>query len=218
MEKGAEALRKSEADMHRNVIDPFSMLFEMGCFELSPKHWEISEKSRQAQKTLSNEIGMIHQSILGSIQGWEDLGKNGIIDVVNHDLKIIAEVKNKYNTVKGSDQIELHTRLQDMVMHKTQTYKGYTAYYVEIIPRKPVRYNECFTPSNHKTGTKTTANPLVRKIDGASFYALATGYPDALAQLYDALLRAIEKLKSGFHFEDKAAIAHYFTAAYGRVR
>jgi len=218
MKKGAQALRKSEADIHRNVIDPFLLLFEMGCFKLSPEHWESREKSRQAQKTLSNEIGMFHQNILGSIQGWEDLGKNGIIDVVNHDLKIIAEVKNKYNTIKGSDQIELYTRLQDMVTNKTQMYKGYTAYYVEIIPRKPVRYNECFTPSNHKTGTKTTADPLVRRIDGASFYALATGYPDALAQLYGALRRAIETLKSDVHFDDKAAIANYFTAAYGRVR
>jgi len=218
LDKGTKALLQSETDMHRNVIDPFSMLFEMGCFELTPEDWAAREKTRQAQKTLSNEIGIIHQNILGSIQGWENLGKNGIVDVVNHDRKIIAEIKNKYNTVKGSDQIGLHTHLHDMVTHKTQTYRGYTAYYVEIIPKKPDRYDECFTPPNNKTGTKATPNERVRRIDGASFYALATGYPDALSLLYNALIRAVEALKSDFHFANKAGIFKFFTTAYGEDR
>jgi len=202
--------------MHRNVIDPFSVIFEMACFGLSARDWEVSEQARQAQKTLIGKIGLFHQKLIGSLDGWENIGTTGIIDVVNHDLKIIAEIKNKHNTVKQSDLIGLYRELQDMVMHKTQIYKGYTAYYVEIIPKGRTTYNKCFVPSDNKTGSKPEANDLIRQIDGASFYDLATGYPNALSNVYLALIRAIEYLhRREFDFEDREYMLDSFTRAYG---
>jgi len=215
---GTEALRQSETKMHRNVIDPFLMLFEMGCFDLNPKTWEASEKARQSQKSLSNKIGLFHQKIIGSIHGWKDLETGGIVDVVNHDLHVIAEVKNKYNTVKQSDLVSVYTHLHDLVMPKTQIYRGYTAYYVEIIPKKPIRYDKCFTPPDNQTGEKKPVNALIRQIDGASFYALATGRPDALAELYEALSQAIETLTPDFRFSDKETITSYLHRAYGAAQ
>jgi len=139
---GFEAMEKPDEKMGVNVIDPFLMLFEMGSFNLDSTSWTRNERMRQAQKTLSNKIGIFHQKILGSIDGWEDLGKREMIDLVNQDKRIIAEVKNKYNTVKQSELISLYDDMQGMIMHKTQKYRGYTAYYVEIIPKTATRYDQ----------------------------------------------------------------------------
>jgi len=149
---GFDAMEKADKKMGVNIIDPFLMLFEMSSFNLNSTNWTINERVRQAQKTLSNKIGWFHQTMLGSIDGWENLGTREMIDLVNHDKRIIAEVKNKYNTVKQSELISLYDDMQGMVMHKTQKYRGYTAYYVEIIPRKATRYDQAFTPPDRKTG------------------------------------------------------------------
>jgi len=157
--------------------------------------------------------------MIGSLVGWEDLGTREMIDVVNHEKRIIAEIKNKYNTVKQSDLIGLYSDMEGLVMHKTQKYRGYTAYYVEIIPRKAVRYNQAFTPPDRKTGGKAAVNELVRRIDGASFYALASGYENALVQLYEALPVAIanilEKMEKDIPELDLSRLRSYFSAAYG---
>ena len=38
---------------------------------------------------------------LGSVPGWSKLEVGGIVDLVKDDKTIIAEIKNKYNTVSG---------------------------------------------------------------------------------------------------------------------
>jgi len=215
MDTGFSALSKSQNSMHRNVIDPFAVVFEMACFGLSARNWEVGEQARQAQKTLINKVGLFHQKLIGSLDGWENMGTSGIVDVVNHDLKIIAEIKNKYNTVKQSDLIGVYKELQDMVMHKTQIYKGYTAYYVEIIPKSPARYNKYFVPSDNKTGAKTEANELIRQIDGASFYEMATECQNALYMVHCALMHAIEYFCPWFSAEDKRYMTDTFMRAYG---
>ena len=193
--KGVIALEIANKKFERNVIDPFSIIFEMNGFEINFDQWNKNEKLRQAQKSLSNEIGNFHQNILGSVDDWQTLPTGEIIDIVNHKRKIIAEVKNKHNTLKGSDKSGLYFKLEDLVMRKGHTYKDYTAYYIEIIPKKPMRYNTEFTPSNHSTGSSCHKNSLIRQIDGYSFYELATGVDDALEQLFYALPKVIKKIK-----------------------
>ena len=141
LKKGIEAKLKIDRGFNRNVIDPFAILFEMASFGLNQNEWVISEKKRQAQKSLSNHIGLFHQNILGAVSGWENLKVGKIIDVVNPSKKIIAEIKNKHNTIKGSNKADLYYDLEKLVMPKSSEYKGYTAYYVEIIPKKPDRMN-----------------------------------------------------------------------------
>jgi len=178
LNKGQSALKKGEEKFGRNVIDPFSILFEMGSFEIDFNQWNRNEQLRQAQKSLSNAIGNFHQNILGSIKGWEVLPTG--MDIVNHERKIIGEVKNKHNTIKGSDKSGLYSNMENLVMLKGHIYKDYTAYYIEIIPKTPKRYNDPFTPSNPRIGSLCSVNPLIRQIDGYSFYSLATGINNAL--------------------------------------
>lgn len=215
---GVKALKQADNAVNRNVIDPFLMLFEMGSFTLDHAHWLTNEKTRQAQKTLSNSIGIFHQKIIGAVHGWDDLATGKLVDVVNDERMIIAEVKNKYNTVKQSDLIGIYHGLEELVMPKMQHYKGYTAYYVEIIPKKPMRYDECFTPPDRETGKRASVNELIRKIDGASFYELVTGEKEALAMLYDAIPIAIKIVRSDIGTIDIENAKRYFTQAYEENR
>ncbi len=211
-------MAKSQVDKEfgKNVIDPFSALFEMSGFNLKPSEWVTSEKTRQAQKTLQNHIGDFHQQVLGNISGWENLGTGNVVDLVNHQLKVIAELKNKHNTVSGGKLADVYHDLESLVMPKTNIYKGYKAYYVTVIPSSPERFNKPFTPSDKNKGAKCNENELIRHIDGASFYALATGSETALADLFKALPLVIEQCSQGkYKFSSTSELNNYFDKAFG---
>jgi hypothetical protein len=176
--------------------------------------WETGEKNRQIQKTLQNHVGSFHQKILGAVDGWKDTGAGGVIDLVSEKQKVIAEIKNKYNTVKGSDKVKIYDHLEMQVMTKGHQYKGFTAYYVEVIPQNGHRYDKEFTPSDNSQGQQRKANPLIRQIDGYSFYSMVTSVPDALGQLFASLPDAIEE-NSGYKFQDREFALNFFHKAFG---
>ena len=195
--KAKEANSKSDKEFGKNVIDPFSAIFEMSGFKLDFHTWLKSEKTRQSQKTLQNHIGDFHQKILGSVDKWQNMKTGNIIDLVSQEDKIIAEIKNKYNTISGGKLADLYNSLNGLIMPKSSIYKGYTAYYVAIIPKSRKRFNREFTPSDKEIGEKCQSNNNIREIDGASFYDLVTNEKNALLQLYNALHSIIEKCSSG---------------------
>lgn len=212
--KAHEAKISSEKEFGKNGIDPFSALFEISGFKLDYNSWFINETARQAQKTLQNHIGEFHQKVLGSVANWKDLQTGQIIDLESKKHNTIAEVKNKYNTVKGSNQINIYRELENLVMDKNSIYHGYTAYYVTVIPKSSKRFNTEFTPSDNKKGNKCPANPLIRKIDGASFYDLVTGESNSLEQLFDYLpeiLKAHNKIDLS---HDIVSIKKFFKKAF----
>jgi Eco47II restriction endonuclease len=208
------AKAKSERDFTKNVIDPFAVLFEMSGFGVDEMEWITGEKNRQIQKTLQNHVGAFHQRILGFVDGWRDTGTGGIVDLASEKHKVVAEIKNKYNTVKGSDKVKIYDQLEMQVMTKGHQYKGFTAYYVEIIPQAGQRYNKEFIPSDSAQGQQRKANPLIRQIDGYSFYGLVTGIPDALSQLFAVLPDAIEE-NSKYKFHDRQFAQDFFRKAFG---
>lgn len=187
-----KAKEKSEKNLCVNVIDPFSALFDVSCQEISFAEWMKQEKSRQMQKTLQNAIGNFHQSIIGSLYGWKNLNTGVIADVVNTEKKIIAEIKNKYNTTKGNHKTKIYEDLKTLTDGE---YVGYTAYYVEVIPKGKKVYNILFAPSDNKKHKRKPAHRNIRVIDGKTFYALATGCPDALRDLYMILPKVIADIQ-----------------------
>lgn len=204
----------SETDKQfaKNAIDPFAALFEMSIFSLKDiGAWKKAEQQRQQQKTLQNKVGLFHQKILGALRGWEDLKTGKLVDICCHDKKIVAEVKNKHNTTKGSDKVVIYDNLDKVLV---SDYVGYTGYYVEIIPKSPKRYNEPFAPPDNKTKANRLLNERIRVIDGVSFYALATGVNNALEQLFDALPAVIYRL-SKQNIPDIPAIKNYYRQTFG---
>lgn len=74
--------QQQEEKMFKNVIDPFSAIFDGVVQDFNVEDWLKKERARQVQKTVQNKIGEFHQAILGSIPGWENLGKGSIIAIL----------------------------------------------------------------------------------------------------------------------------------------
>lgn len=210
------AQEKASKDFNKNVIDPFSAIIQMAGFDLDFKTWVLSEQTRQSQKTLQNHIGDFHQIVLGSVKGWENLKTGNIMDLISVERKILAEIKNKHNTVKGANLSDLYKSLDSEIMPKSSRYRGYTAYYVTIIPKKTDRFDIPFVPSDKQTGTKLPENEKIRIIDGASFYSLVTGVDNALEQLFSILPTVIEDIiGTKFSSIDRENLRKFYRAAYG---
>lgn len=202
------------ANFNNNVVDPFSAVFEMAGFNMQYDEWIKGEEVRKAQKTQQNHMGNFHQIILGSCNNWANMKIGKIMDLLNVNKKIIAEVKNKHNTVKFADLSNSYWSYEAAVMNKMSVYKGYTVYHVSIIPNNPLRYNKVFTPSDKEKGQKCPSNKLIRKIDGASFYEIVTGDPAALENLFNVLPAVIADI-TRIDVLDRQRLKGLFQMAYG---
>lgn len=84
-------------------MDSFSALFESATLGISLKDWlERYEKKQIRQKSLQNHIGKLHEVAISCFDNW-DLNDSAA-DVEFSKLLIIAEIKNKYNTMNQGNQ------------------------------------------------------------------------------------------------------------------
>jgi hypothetical protein len=170
IDSAKKSLESNEKIFYKNSVDPFSALFDAMWQGIAMSEWVEQEKSRQNQKTLQNALGNFHQNILGSMNEWTNLGTGNVFDVKNDKAKIIAEVKNKHNTTKGNHKVAIYDDLKDQL---EGAYQGYTAYYVEVIPRNKKIYNKAFTPPDNRTHTRRELNENIRIIDGKDLYGIS---------------------------------------------
>jgi len=208
------AVTDAEINLYSNKIDPFSALFDSLRQGISLSSWIEQEKPRQIQKTMQNAVGEFHEDILGSVEGWEKLPVGNVIDLRNRGKKIIAEVKNKYNTTKGNHKKDIY---DDLKSQEEGEHLNYTGYYVEIVPSRKEPYDKPFTPPDNITHTRRASNEKIRVIDGKSFYALVSGVPDAIEQLYFVLPKVISDImrKKVPPSEDVALYKSLFEKSYG---
>ena len=183
----------SEQALRQNTLDVFSATLESVLKGISFDEWIEQEKKRQIQKTLQNKVGDLHQKILGTLSGVQDLGVGGIVDIISKEKSLIAEIKNKHNTTKGNHKIAIYDDLQSILAKKPEIK---TAYYVEILPKNRKKYNIPFVPSDNKTKQRRPSNENIRQIDGQSFYELLTGNPNALRELYVLLAQVASEILS----------------------
>jgi hypothetical protein len=179
------ALKNAPNKIYNNAIDPFSATFQAVSQGMSSSKWLELETNRQTQKTLQNAIGIFHQNIIGSIEGWESLPTGNVIDLRNLKMKIIAELKNKYNTTKGNHRVDVYDDLEGQLSKKE--YRGFTGYLIEIIPKGKKRYNVPFTPPDNRTHTQRKTRKDLRVISGQVFYDFATNHKGSLRMLYNVL-------------------------------
>lgn len=170
-ERASLAREKAGQRMLQNTVDPFTSLMIAHTYRVgSPKELQDLQETASAQSGVASAVGHFHQQILGSIEGWtnHDAG----YDLENRNARIVAEIKNKHNTMNATNRNQVQADLDTAVQQKGRNWRGYL---VIIIPRTPARYEKrlenCTRP--------------VYEIDGASFYTLATGgVQTALHDLY----------------------------------
>jgi len=214
------AAQSNELDLYRNTLDCFSASLDALVQGISIDDWFVQEKERQIQKTKQNAIGSLHEDILGSIKGVKSLPVGNLIDLVADEKKVIAEVKNKHNTTKGNHKTQIYRDIEAAIK---QRYKGYTGFYVEILPKGAKAYNLPFTPSDNQTKTRLPERHDIRRIDGRSFYALLTGKENAIDELYENLTGIVaEIIKEEFsvsldstNVTNSKLFVEMFTKAYG---
>ena len=170
----SKARDDARKNVSRNVIDPFSALMVGSMFDVGKKvNLENILHAHCAIHGVSVALGSFHRDVLGSIEGWDNHDTG--YDLINQKSRIIAEVKNKHNTLNSGGRKTAITGLDGAVKDKGKGWKGYL---VTVIPKCPERKKDQLKDSNR---------PLW-EIDGASFYTLATGQERALHDLLDELI------------------------------
>lgn len=185
LNKSKQAYLNIDDDFHKNVIDPFSACLDVAYKNIDYQTWLEQEKHRQIQKTLQNAIGYFHQNILGSVQGWESLSVGQGYDLISRDNKIFAEIKNKWNSTNSDSKKSVYQKMNQLL--KTDL-KGYTGYFVNIIPKNNQRFKKPFTLS---VNDKSTVGLF--HIDGASFYELVTGDKEGLRKLFESVIKFLNQ-------------------------
>ena len=182
---------EEELDIYSNTLDPFSAVLDAKLLDKTIEEWiEQVEIPRQTQKTLQNHIGEMHQEIIATLDGWEDLGVGGVVDNINHKEKILAEIKNKWNSVNATSALGSYDGLDS----KIRKHSGFTGYHVVMLPKNGRYFDKEFTPPDNKTKMRRPFREDIRTIDGKSFYKKITGQEDAYEQLYDLFPTLIDEI------------------------
>ena len=169
-EAASRASSGAETKRRKNVIDPFSSLLVASAFDVNEAAKLIAlQNVESGLRGMSNALGQFHQNVLASVDGWEDHNKG-------YDLKcprrcILAEIKNKWNTMNTGNRREVVRELETAIRQKSGQWHGYL---VLVIPKNPTRY-------------EVELSSRVYEIDGASFYHKVTGEPNAIHDLFDHL-------------------------------
>lgn len=173
--------------------DPFLIVAQAVVLDTSFKNAMAFEDYRKINKSLSNALGNMHQDILGLAPNWEPLGTTGgVLDIKTkagyiHPMvgkPIVAEIKNRFNTIKSSDEKILWDKIDEAAR-----LNGAQGYLFQIVPKTPERYNCEWEPSGRK------AKSTVKHCDGATAYELVFGYKDALYEFYSVLPKILNDIK-----------------------
>jgi len=103
-----------EKNASNSSEDPFLKAVLMGQYSMSNEQWKSAEKARLKQKVLEMKMGDFHEELMGKFPEYETLptGHSTGCDVQKKDGSVIIEVKNRDNTVKGSDGKHIITLLK----------------------------------------------------------------------------------------------------------
>ena len=210
---GRVAAAKQKNNPHKNIIDPFTAMFQATSLQISIDDWFPTEENRQINKSISNAVGDLHQELIGQLPGWRSTGRNGgVVDLVHeapygpNNQPVLAEVKNKFNTMNAGAQEKLYDNLQNAL--GWPTYKNYSGYLIQIIQRKPSG-DVPWWPS------KRAERDDIRRIGAKQVYADATGNPEAFTELFLAIRKVLQQHHGlNFSSDDDLMIMALFDRAF----
>lgn len=182
----------------KNKIDPVKLISDGSFLRLSMSETIKRELVRQADRAVSNRIGLFHERLIGTLQGYHQLPIGEGVDVQSDSRTIAVEVKNKHNTVKGSDQITIFNGLLQAVEDEKSPIKE--GYYVRIWDTRS-RIEPWVL--KHKKKVYTHENIFIASAD--QFYWKLTGEKDAFSQIMTALPIAMSDYVETLH-KDHASV------------
>lgn len=198
----ASSIEKAESSKLATPPDPFTIAAQAVLFDQPADSMLAFEKLRGVNKTISNAVGNFHQSVLGLAEGWDNLGANGgVVDLIvretSNSKPIHVEVKNRYNTIKASDEKDVWDKL-DMLARTN----GSKSYLVQIVPKEPSRYDRPWNVSGRPE------REHVRCCDDATAYAWAFHRDNALKELYEVFPDILSEVLGRRY--DKTGMVKYY--------
>ena len=166
----ARGREENRARLHRNVLDPFLLASIAHMFNAETVDDVLDYGANSAAiGSIGNALGRFHQQVLGGADGWRDHDRG--FDLISDQRRLLAEVKNKHNTMNSSNRRQVE---DDLKAALRQRESGWTAYLAIIIPKNPERYRNELAPN-------------LFEIDGASFYEIVSGQDNAIHEVLDYL-------------------------------
>ena len=187
---------------NKNIIDPIKLTFDSKIYGQTMMQTIESECIRQIDKTNNNRIGYFHQNLFKYAgNGWmvPDNGDKGGFDVLNEDLHIFVEMKNKHNTMNRSSSSDTYVKMQNKILKDDHA----TCMLVETIAKRS--QNIVWRLTINKNGrTDAYSHDRIRRVSMDKFYDIVFGEKDAFFKLCKALPRILDDVIAN----DKSAMLH----------
>ncbi len=160
-------------EFNKNIIDPIKLTFDSKVYGKSLEEIIESECIRQIDKTNTNHIGYFHQNLFKYAgNGWE-VPTTGF-DIINPQLHIFAELKNKHNTMNSRAADSVYRHMQDKILHDDRA----VCMLVEVIATKSRNEKWLYDGLSHEK---------IRRVSIDKFYSIVFGDDDAFFKLCRAL-------------------------------
>lgn len=168
-------------DFNKNIIDPIKLTFDSKIYGQTMQQTIESECIRQIDKTNNNRIGYFHQYLFKYAgNGWvvPDNGQQGGFDVLNDELHLYVEMKNKHNTMNRASASDTYVKMQNKILKDDRA----TCMLVETIAKRS--QNTIWNLTINENGrTEHYSHERIRRVSMDKFYELVFGERDAFFKL-----------------------------------
>jgi hypothetical protein len=178
-------------EFNKNLIDPIKLTFDSKVYKKDLPSLINDEIIRQIDKSNTNHIGYFHQNIFKYFgNGWS-VPKVGF-DIVNEELKIFVEMKNKHNTMNSSSSQKTYMNMQNKILKEINA----NCYLVEIIAK-----NSQDIPWLISLNGNQISDERIRRVSIDKFYEIVTGEKQAFKQLCEKLPFVIDDVVASLEDE-----------------
>lgn len=176
-------------EFNKNLIDPIKLTFDAKIYGQSLEETIKSECIRQIDKSNNNCIGYFHQYLFKYAgNGWivPENGQQGGFDVLNDELHVYVEMKNKHNTMNSSSGSDTYVKMQNKILRDDKAI----CLLVEVIAKRSqdivwkvtVNSNGHKEKFSHERIRRMSIDKFYGKVfnDKRAFFKLCKALPDVL--------------------------------------
>ena len=174
-------------EFNKNLIDPIKLTFDSKVYGKTIEQIIDAETIRQMDKTNSNHIGYFQQNIFKYIgnSNWTVPAQG--FDIVNEELKIFVEMKNKHNTMNSSSSQKTYMRM----LSKIEEDRDNQCFLVEVIAK-----NSQNIIWNVSLDGVSISKERIRRVSIDKFYEIVTGEAEAFKNLVEVLPKVMDDVLS----------------------
>lgn len=174
-------------EFNKNLIDPIKLTFDSKVYGKSIEQIIDAETIRQMDKTNSNHIGYFQQNIFKYIGNSNWTVPTQGFDIVNEELKIFVEMKNKHNTMNSSSSQKTYMRM----LSKIEEDRDNQCFLVEVIAK-----NSQNIIWNVSLDGVSISKERIRRVSIDKFYEIVTGEKEAFKNLVEVLPKVMDDVLS----------------------